>query len=102
MATENHLDFGNLYADAEAHFTRSVELDDLKGNFSSILLTSAIAKCLDFNQVVYDPRSNVPSFFLVANMRAICEDLMYCALFKRIGQDRSDELARKAEPPNAG
>ena len=91
----NHLDFGDLFSDANAHFKRSVELDDLNASFSSVLLTSAIAKCLDFNHLIYEPRSNVPSFFLVANIRAICEDLMYCALFKRIGQDRSDELAKK-------
>ena len=95
MATANHLDFGDLFSAANAHFKRSAELDDLNASFSGVVLTSAIAKCLDFNQVVYEPRSNVPSFFLVANMRAIREDLMYCALFKRIGQGRPDELAKK-------
>lgn len=95
MATVDHLDFRDLFADADEHFKRSADLDDLKASFSDVLLTSAIAKCLDYNGLAYVSGSNLPSFFLVANMRAMCEELMYCALFKRIGQRHADELAEK-------
>ena len=95
MTNTDHLDFGTLFSDADPKFKRSVELDELRVSFSDVLITSAIAKCLDFNKVAQKTDSVMPSFFLVANVRAMCEELIYCSLFKHFGQQSSDELAQK-------
>lgn len=95
MTDTDHLNFGNLFSDADSNFTRSAGLDDLRASFSNVLITSAISKCLDFNKFAQDTGSNNPGYFLVANMRAICEELIYCSLFRLLGKQTSDELALK-------
>ena len=95
MTDSDHLNFGSLFSDADSNFTRSAGLDDLEASFSNVLITSAIAKCLDFNKIAQKTGSNTPGFFLVANMRAMCEELIYCSLFRLVGQQTSDELAKK-------
>ena len=95
MINTNHLDFGGLFSEADAKFTRSAALDDLEASFSDVLLTSAIAKCLDFNKFAQKTGSDTPGFFLVANLRAMCEELIYCSLFRLVGQQSSDELVKK-------
>ena len=81
----HHLDFRDLFTAAESELTRSVEHDDVKANCSDVLITSAITKCLDFNKCTQETRSGTPSFFLVANTRAMCEDLIYYSLFRLVG-----------------
>ena len=95
MTDSDHLNFGSLFSDADSNFTRSAGLDDLRASFSNVLITSAIAKCLDFNKYAQKVSSNTPGFFLVANVRAMCEDLIYCSLFRLVGQQTSDELMKK-------
>ena len=95
MATVNKFDFGDLFVTVEESFERTADLSDLNNSFSDVLVTSAIAKCLDYNQLAYQSSSRLPSFFLVSNVRAICEELIYCALFKRLGQTLSDQLVGK-------
>ena len=95
MINTNHLDFAGLFFDADAKFTRSAALDNLEDSYSNVLLTSAIAKCLDFNKFAYTTGLGTPSFFLVANLRAMYEELIYCSLFRLVTQQRSDELAKK-------
>ena len=93
-ASDDHLDFRALVSEADAHFVRFADLRDVKTSFSEVLVTSAIAKCLDFNnQANKGGAAEAPSsFFLIANARAMCEELIYCSLFKRIGQRRSHDL----------
>ena len=95
MTNTDHLDFCSLFSDADSKFTRSAGLDDLRASFSDVLITSAIAKCLDFNKFSQETCSHTPRFFLVANVRAMCEELIYCSLFRLVGQQSSDELAKK-------
>ena len=95
MTNSDHMDFGNLFTDADSNFTRSAGLDDLRASCSHVLITSAIAKCLDFNKCVQETGSGTPGFFMVANLRAMCEELIYCSLFRLIGQPSSDELVKK-------
>ena len=95
MTDSDHLNFGSLFSDADSNFTRSAGLDDLRASFSNVLITSAIAKCLDFNKFAQETGSNTPGFFLVANVRAMCEELIYSSLFRLLGQQTSDELAKK-------
>ena len=93
----DHLDFRALFSEADAHFVRSADIGDLESSFSGVLVTSAIAKCLDFNnQANKGATAEAPSsFFLIANARGMCEELIYCSLFKRLGQQRSDALAKR-------
>ncbi len=95
MTDSDHLNFGSLFSDADSNFTRSAGLDDLETSFSNVLITSAIAKCLDFNKIAQKTGPNSPGFFLVANMRAMCEELVYCSLFRLVGQQPSDDLVKK-------
>jgi len=96
-ASDDHLDFRALFSEANAHFERSADLRDLKTSFSEVLITSAVAKCLDFNNQANkgDTTEAPSSFFLIANARAMCEELIYCSLFRRIGQRTSDDLAMR-------
>ena len=93
MTNTSHLDFGPLFSEADSKFNRSVELNELSVSYSNVLFTSAIAKCLDFNKLAQKTDSVMPSFFLVPNVRTMCEELIYCSLFRHFGQQRSDELA---------
>ena len=95
MTNTDYLDFGSLFSDADSKFTRSAGLDDLRASFSDVLITSAIAKCLDFNKFAQETDSHTPAFFLVANVRAMCEELIYCSLFRLVGQQSSDELVKR-------
>ncbi|MYB54047.1 MAG: hypothetical protein F4X77_17885 [Acidobacteriia bacterium] len=96
-ARDDHLDFRTLFSEANAHFVRSADLRDSKTSFSEVLVTSAIAKCLDFNNQANegDSAEAQSSFFLIANARAICEEFIYCSLFRSIGQPISDDLAMR-------
>lgn len=90
----DQLDFASIVADADANFSRSTGLDDLAASFSEVLLTSAIAKCLDFNKLAHGNGLDTPGFFLVANVRAMCEELIYCSVFRHVGEQDADELAK--------
>ncbi|MCY4442449.1 MAG: DUF5677 domain-containing protein [Deltaproteobacteria bacterium] len=95
MANTNHLDFRHLFFEANSIFNRSAGLNDLKASFSDVLITSAIAKCLDYNRSSQSVNSDTPSFFLVANARAMCEELIYCSVFRYVGDQSADDLAKK-------
>ena len=60
MTDSDHLNFSSLFSDADSNFTRSAGLDDLRASFSNVLITSAIAKCLDFNKYAQKNRLEHP------------------------------------------
>lgn len=93
---ENLLDFRELFSNADDSFSRSAALEDLDDKFVDHLTQSAISKCLDFNIQANRASDNVvSSFFLVANTRAICEDLIYIACFRKLEKSQSRIIAIK-------
>lgn len=93
---ENLLDFREMFSNADGAFSRSVALEDLDDTFVEFLTQSAISKCLDFNIQANRASDNVvSSFFLIANARAICEDLIYVSCFRGLEKSQSRAIAIK-------
>ena len=89
------LDFSDVFRRACNEFDRnSPPVEDLYDEYMEAIYRSAIAKCLDFN-IVANQKQKVDeiSFFLVSNIRVICEDLLYCAYFKKIDDFQAREIA---------
>ena len=93
---KNLLDFRQMFSDADTAFSRSISLEDLGDRFVESLTQSAISKCLDFNIQANRASDNIASsFFLVANARAICEDLIYVSCLRGLEKSQSEAIASK-------
>lgn len=67
---------------------------DSDKNLTETLIQSAIAKCIDFNIEANNLSENRTSpFFLMGNSRAVCEELIYSALFRKLGHVQSESIA---------
>ena len=92
---ESPLVFQNLFHIANDKFSRESPLSkDLRDHFSDAIVTSAISKCLDFNIVSNGELDNrMLPFFLVANSRSICEDLIYVSYLRGIDHELSNKIS---------
>ena len=88
-------DFADLFRAIDGDFSRASPLSEhLLDNLFDTVVTGAIAKCIDFNILANQtPENDLLPFFLMANSRSICEDLIYISYMRKLTQDRSNELA---------
>ena len=93
--TERIFDFRELFQRVDNNFSRkSPSREHLLDNFFDTVVTSAIAKCIDFNIISNrDSENEMLPYFLMANSRSICEDLIFIAYMRKLGRKQSNELA---------
>ena len=94
-AADGDLCFRDLFAFIDGEFSRhSPPVVELGAKYADALSVSAMAKCLDFNVAANDgsERSLAP-FFLAANCRAICEEMIYVAFFRSLDSRDANEIA---------
>lgn len=94
-AAEGDLCFGNLFARVDKEFSRySPPVVELGDKYVEALSVSAMAKCLDFNIAAHDvSEGSLEPFFLAANCRSICEELIYVAFFRSLDSRGANEIA---------
>lgn len=88
-------DFAHLFDEIDGAFSRRSPVPEhLLENFSDTVITSAISKCIDFNLLVnQELESELLPFFLMANSRSICEDLIYISFMRQLDRKHSNNLA---------
>ena len=88
-------DFAHLFDAIDGNFSRRSPVPEhLLENFFDTVVTSAISKCIDFNLLVNrELESELLPFFLMANSRSICEDLIYISFMRRLDRNHSNDLA---------
>ncbi len=94
-AAEGDLCFRDLFARVDKEFSRySAPVVELGDKFVEALIVSAMAKCLDFNIAAHDvSEGSLEPFFLAANCRSICEELIYVAFFRSLDSQGANEVA---------
>lgn len=92
---ERIFDFRHLFAEVDKTFSRRSPLPEhLLENFFDTVVTSAISKCIDFNLLANrEHESELLPFFLMANSRSICEELIYISFIRKLDRNHSNELA---------
>ncbi len=70
-----------------------VTFDTLQDRMLDALIQAAVSRCIDFNITANRTAKRVEeSFFLLSNLRGICEDLIYLTYLRSLEEDRAKEL----------
>ena len=70
----------------------SAPLEKLKDHMLDALIQAATSKCVEFNIEANKVRNAETSFFLMSNLRGICEDLIWLTYLARMEKRRAIEL----------
>lgn len=72
-----------------------VTVDSLEDRMLNALIQAAVSRCIDFNMTANRLSGRAEeAFFLVSNLRGICEDLIYLTYLCRMEQEQAKELVR--------
>lgn len=73
----------------------ALPLEELESRFLEVLIQAAISKCIEFNLVVNHKRKQTTAaFFLISNLRSICEDLIYLTYLSRMDEKHAVKLVQ--------
>ena len=71
----------------------SVPVEELKDHMLEVLIQAATSKCIDFNIAANRKITHGEmSFFLMSNLRGICEDLIWLTYLARMEKQRAEEI----------
>ena len=70
----------------------SAPIDELENKMLDALVQAATSKCVDFNIEANKVKNAKTSFFLMSNLRGICEDLIWLTYLARMSKRRAEEL----------
>ena len=70
----------------------SAPIDELENKMLDALVQAATSKCVDFNIEANKVKNAETSFFLMSNLRGICEDLIWLTYLARMEKRRAEEL----------
>ena len=72
-----------------------LSVDSLEDRMLNALIQAAVSRCIDFNMAANRVgRPAEEAFFLLSNLRGVCEDLIYLTYLCRMEQEQSKELIR--------